>query len=123
MQGKSKTYNKTRPSLCCMQVVNINTFRSNQAKRVFNIYYIITCKSQWIIYLQECILCNIQHIGKSETSLNIRLNNHQKDVSNPKATPAYPHFRKEGHNFTLIEQLTKMENVSKVTNVKTSIKP
>ena len=106
-----------------MQVVNINTFRSNQAKRVFNIYYIIMCKSQWIIYLQECILCNIQHIGKSETSFNIRLNNHQKNVSNPKATPAYAHFRKEGHNFTLIEQLTKMENVSKVTNIKTSIKP
>ena len=56
-------------------------------------------KSQWIIYLLEYILCNIEHIGKSETSFDIRLNNHRKDVSNPKAIPVCVHFRTEGHNF------------------------
>ena len=86
-QGKSKTCNATRSALCCMQVVNTNTFRSNQTKRVFNIYHIITCKSQWIIYLLECILCNVQFVGKSEISFNIRLNSHRKDMSNPKAIP------------------------------------
>ena len=40
-------------------------------------------------------------------------------MSNPKAIPAWAHFRKEGHNFiehsklTFIEQLTETENVSK----------
>ena len=29
-----------------------------------------------------------QYVGKSENSFNIRLNNHRKDVSTPKATPA-----------------------------------
>ena len=56
---------------------------------------ILNSKSQWIIYLLEYILCNIQHIGKSETSFNIRLNNHRKDVSNPKAIPVCAQFRTE----------------------------
>ena len=33
-QGKSKPFNTTRSALCCMQVVNTDTFRSNQTKRV-----------------------------------------------------------------------------------------
>ena len=70
----------------------------------------------------ECILCNLQYVGKSETSFNIRLNNHRKDVSNPTAIPACAHFRKEGHKFksnmhkfTLIEQLTETKRFSKAT--------
>ena len=57
-----------------MQVVNTNTFKSNQTKRVFNIYHTITCQSQWIMYLLECILYDIQFEGKSETSFKFRLN-------------------------------------------------
>ena len=34
-----------------------------------------------IMYLMECILCNKQYVGKAETSFNIRLNNHRKDVN------------------------------------------
>ena len=49
-QDKSKTCSTTRSALCCMQVVNINTFKSNQTKRVFNIYHTSTCKSQWTTY-------------------------------------------------------------------------
>ena len=60
-QGKSKTCNATGSVLCCMQVVNTYIFRSDETKRVFH-----TCKSQWIIYLLECILCNIQYVGKCE---------------------------------------------------------
>ena len=61
----------------------------------------------------ECILCKIQYVGKSETPFNLRLNNHRKDVNNPKAIPACNHFKIHGHNFmkhakfTLIEQLSK----------------
>ena len=102
-----------------MQVVNTNTFKSNQTKWFFNIYHTITWKSQWIIYFLESILCSIQYVGKLETSFNIRLNNQPKGVSNPKAIPACVHFRNEGHNliqhskFTLIEQLNETENISK----------
>ena len=94
---------------------------SQQAKRTFNIFHRLTCKSQYVIYLMECILCKIQYVGKSETPFNLRLNNHRKDVYNPKAIPACNHFKIHGHNFmkhakfTLIEQLTEISNVSKDT--------
>ena len=44
----------------------------------------------------ECALCKIQYVGKAETAFNIRLNNHRKDVNNPKSIPADLHFRKPG---------------------------
>ena len=103
-------------------MVNTNIFKSNQTKRVLKIYRTITCKSQRITYLPECNPCNIQYGSKSETTFNIRLKNHGKDVSNRKALPAYVRFqKKKEHNFvqhancTLIEQLTETENVSKAT--------
>ena len=65
----------TRPSLCCTQVLNIKTFMSQQTKRTFNIFHKLTCKSQYVIYLMECILCKIQYVGKSETPFSLRLNN------------------------------------------------
>ena len=69
----------------------------------------------------ERIICKIQYVVKSETPFNLRLNNHRKDVNNPKAIPACNHFKMHGHNFmkhakfTLIEQLTEISNVGKDT--------
>ena len=121
INGKSVPCSSTRPSLCCTQVLNKKTFMSQQTKRMFNIFHKLTCKSQYVIYLMECILCKIQYVGKSETSFNLRLNNHKKDVCNPKAIPVSNHFKIHGHNFmkhakfTLIEQLTEISNISKDT--------
>ena len=77
-----------RPSLCCTQVLNAQTFMSQKIKRMFNIFHKITCKSQYVIYLMECILYKIQYFGKNETPFNLRLNNQRKDVNNPTAIPA-----------------------------------
>ena len=33
----------------------------------------------------ECALCKVQYIGKAETAFKIRLNNHRKDIINPKS--------------------------------------
>ena len=111
----------TRPSLYCTQVLNTPTFTSQQTKRTFNIFHKLTCKSQYVIYLMECILCKIQYVGKSKTFFTLRLNNHRKDVNNPKSIPACNHFKMHGNNFmkhakfTLIEQLTERSKLSKDT--------
>ena len=121
INGKSVPCSSTRPSLCCAQVLNTQTFMSQQTKRTFNIFHKLTCKSQYVSYLMECILCKIQYDGKSETPFNLRLNNHSKNVSNPKAIPAFNHFKIHGHNFkkhakfTLIEKLTEISKPSKGT--------
>ena len=47
----------------------------------------------------ECIICNLQYVGKNDTPFNIRLNNHRKDVKDPKAILADKHFQKNSHRF------------------------
>ena len=59
----------------------------------------------------ECILCNKQYVGKAETSFNIRLNNHKKNVKKVAAIIACKNFQLQSHNFnkhsnfTIIDQL------------------
>ena len=65
----------------------------------------------------ECKRCKIQYVGKSETSFNLRLNNHRKDVTR-KSIPASNHFDDKDHKFErdakfiLIEKL-KTQNADK----------
>ena len=72
---------------------------SQQTKRTFNVLHKLTCKTQYVIYLMECILCKIQYIGKSKTHFDLRLNNHNKDVIDVKAISACNHFKIHAHNF------------------------
>ena len=39
-----------------------------------------------------CILCNKQYVGKAETSFNIRLTNHRKDVEKVEAINGFQTF-------------------------------
>ena len=69
----------------------------------------------------ECALWKVQYVGKTETTFNIRLNNHRKNVNNPKSIPADLDFRKPGQafnlhaKFTLIEQLSNIHTTNKDT--------
>ena len=70
------------------------------------------------MYLLECLLCKMQYFGKSGTSLQIRLNNHRKDIKNPHAMEACTHFNNWNHvfhkhgKFILIGQLNNIKNTS-----------
>ena len=80
---------------------------------MFNIFHKLTCKSQYVTYLMECILCKIQYVEKSGTSIHLRLNNHM--------IPTCHRFKTLGHDFvkhaifSLIEQISETSNVSKDT--------
>ena len=113
-------YSNSR-TLCCKQVQKTETFKSNQTNEVFKIFHTINCKSNFIIYLMECKLCKLQYVGKAETAFNIRLNNHRKDIKDPKAIPADKHFNQPQHSFNnhakfiLIEQLQNIDKTSTET--------
>ena len=64
----------------------------------------------------ECAYCRVQYVGKAETAFNIRLNNHRKDVNNPKSIPADLHFRKPEpeHSFNLHAKFTLIEQLSNI---------
>ena len=68
----------------------------------------------------ECALCKVQYAGKAQTTFNIRLNNHRKDVNNPKSILADLHFREPGHSFNMHVKFTLMEQ--QVSNIYTTDK-
>ena len=98
-----------RDNICCQQVLKTNTFTSYRTGETFKIFHQLNCKSSHLIYLLQCQISQLQYVSKSETSFNIRLNNHRKDSKHL----ACKHFQNSNHNFqrdakfTLIEQITK----------------
>ena len=106
----------TSRCLSCQQIIANTTFGSIKTKEKCNIYHKIFCKSYYVIYLLECLLCKIQYVRMSETPFHIRLNNHRKDIKNPDTIEAYKHFNnwnqvflKHG-KFILTEQLNNIKN-------------
>ena len=120
-EGRCEPCNTSKPSLCWKQVIDTSTFQSYQTQQLCTIFHKLNCKSKFIIYLIECVLCKVQYVGKAETAFNIKLNNHRKDVNNPKSIPADLHLRKPGHSFNphakliLIEQLRNIHTTDKET--------
>ena len=78
--GKSKPCFARADTLCCKLIIDAQTFKSNTTNKSYNIYHELTCKSEYVIYITECIKCKKQYVGKSEWPFNIRLNNHRKDL-------------------------------------------
>ena len=65
----------------------------------------------------ECILCNKQYVGNSETSFNIRLNNHRKDVKRVDAIMACKHFQQESHNFNKHAKFTIIDQFGNTSQI------
>ena len=94
-------------NLCCQQVKNTNSFKSNQTNEEFKIFHLVSCKSKFVIYLLECVLCAIQYVGKSEWPMNIRLNKHRNDVFREEAIEVCQHFKQV---FSRLQQTRKNNN-------------
>ena len=76
--GKCSLFLTNVRSLCCKKVQKTTTFKSQQTKEIYKIFHNVNSASSFVIYLMECNSCNKQYVGKAETNLNTRLNNHQK---------------------------------------------
>ena len=59
----------------------------------------------------ECTLCKRQYVGKSETSSNIRLNNHCKDVKKPDVILACRQFQEKKHVFNKHAKFIIMDKI------------
>ena len=90
---------------------------SQQAKQEFKIFFKLNCKSEYVIYLMECILCKMQYVRKAETAFNLRLNNHSKDTKKSNSILACKHFQEQGHNFN---KYAKFIIIDKLVNLKSS---
>ena len=47
----------------------------------------------------ECTNCKLQYVGKAEAELNLRINNHRKDVLKLNAILVDRHFAQRDHDF------------------------
>ena len=91
-------------NLCCRHLRNTNQFMSNTTKQKYKIHPHVNCRSKFVIYLLECIICmiqyvmiqyvTIQYVGKSEPPMNIRINKHRDDVTREDAIQICQHFNK-----------------------------
>ncbi len=52
-----------------------------------------------VIYVITCSKCSKQYVGKTETGLNIRVNNHRSFIKTKKPDPLARHFFTNGHTF------------------------
>ena len=88
-------------------------FQSYRTKQTSQVFHNLTCKSENLIYLLQCRICQLQYVGKSETPFNIRLSNLEKDAKLQASILSWKHFNNQNHNFqqhaefTLIEQIKK----------------
>ena len=99
----------------CKQVKQTKTFQSYKTKETSQIFHNLTCKSENLIYLLQCSICQLQYVGKSETLFNVRLNNHRKDAKSQVSILACKHFNEQNHNFQQHAQFTLLEQIKKQT--------
>ena len=84
----------------------------------FHIYHRLNCKSNKVIYLIECILCNYKpYVGKSETASNLRTNNHRSDSNKAEAIAVDQHFFTPGHDFTKHARITLIEQLNNTSHM------
>ena len=102
-------------NLCCKHLLETTEFQSNQTNKAYEIFHDVNCKSKMVIYLIEYTKCRLQYIGKSETQLNLRINNHRKDSKKTNSILACQHFNNPTHNFTEDAKFTINEQLTKRT--------
>ena len=107
-------------NLCYKQIAPATTFKRNATLKTYQIFYQLNYKDSYIIYLLECLKCQLQNAGKAETKFNIRLKNHRKEVIRRDIRPASNYFdiKEQSYNinvkFIFKEQLNQT-NLDKLT--------
>ena len=72
-------------TLSCKLLIFLSTLKGQQTDKSYSTFNEVNCFSAYVIYLMWWTLSKKQYVGKSETSFNIRLNNHRKEVEKPDA--------------------------------------
>ena len=58
-----------------------STFTDTQRDgKVIDLFHTVNCQSTFVIYIIECRICRLQYVGKSETTFNMRLDNHRNHI-------------------------------------------
>lgn len=58
-----------------------------------------TCKSKFLIYLMECVLCRLRYVVKSKSPFNLRIDNLISDEFDKNAIRICRHFAQGKYRF------------------------
>src|SRR5690606_25861004 len=94
-----KPCNKPR-CLCCAKIMTTDKVKSTSTNYIFEIKDNLNCQSKNVVYLLQCSTCELQYIGQTSTSFNIRLNNHRSHCKTQKHLSISKHVNDTGHNFS-----------------------
>lgn len=110
----SKPCKKPRCTWCPL-IAEGKEFRSEANGFKYKMFHDLNCHSSWVIYIITCMPCKKQYVGKSETPLNIRLNNHRNHIKNRLETcELAEHFiRSPQHDFSRDVCITPIETITK----------
>ena len=68
-------------------------------------------------------MCKIQYVRKSETSFNITLNNHRKDIKKPNAIETCKHFNNNEHTFSKHSKFIIVEQLQNISTTPPPLPP
>ena len=99
--NKKNGFHKCSNKRClpCQSALTGETVPIFSTNKTFTITKSLSCKSYNVIYLISCKRCKKQYIGKTETSLNLRVNNHRSFIKTKKQDPVAKHFYTDNHTF------------------------
>ena len=75
-----KTVSRCSSCSWCNKMTEGTYFKSFTTGKKYKIFHEMTCTTPWVIYLCRCKVHKKQYIGKSETKLNIRMNNNRNHL-------------------------------------------
>ena len=64
----------------CPKIKETKSFKSFNKKRSYKIRKKLNCDSKFVIYLVQCLKCQGQYVGKSETKFKMRHSNHKQEI-------------------------------------------
>lgn len=76
---------------------------------------ILTCGTDWVIYLIYCHICRIQYVGRTTQKLRQRMNQHRYDIRALNGTALHTHFNIYNHGLQNL-RIIPIEKVWNLTN-------
>ena len=98
----------------CRSALTGSSIHIHSTGKTFSIKKHLNCQSYNVIYIITCSKCNKQYVGKTETQLNIRVNNHRSFINTNKPDPLAKHFNTDNHSFEHF-QITAIDFVPHAT--------
>jgi len=87
--------------LCKNFLLESPVFSSCATGRIYKIKETTGCTSHNVIYVAQCVSCNLQYVGSTSTEFKVRFRNHKSSIrTNKKTCEVAIHFNNNNHDIT-----------------------